>query len=102
MRTLVGTTGTRRARTGAGNSSSAAASPAIAGLGVSSRRNKSYGILKRTWDWTFAILFAGKVNSFKGTFASFKYRRNPSSLGSKNIKLFPTLPARAVRPTRWM
>lgn len=95
-----GMTGTRRARTGAGNSSSAAASPAIVERDVNSKHNRWREMRKRTCDWTFAILFAGKVNSFKGTFASFRYRRNPSSLGSKNIKLFPTLPARAVRPTR--
>ena len=56
----------------------------------------------RTCDCTLAILSAGKLNSLSGTFASFRKRKNPSSLGNRNIRLLPTFPARAVRPTRWM
>ena len=42
------------------------------------------------------------VYSFNGTLACCRYRRNPSSLSSRNSKLCPTFPARAVRPTRCM
>jgi len=47
------------------------------------------------------ILFHEKSNSFNGTFAFFKYCRNPNSSGRKINKACPLLPSpRAVRPTR--
>jgi hypothetical protein len=51
---------------------------------------------------TFANLSMGKLYSFNGTLAIFKNLKKPSSLGNKNSKLLPDLPARAVRPTRWI
>lgn len=49
--------------------------------------------------WTFAW---GKLYSFKGTLATLRNRKKPSSDGNKNKRLLPALPARAVRPTLWM
>lgn len=56
-----------------------------------------------TCNWISAILFQENSNSFSGTFACFKYLRNPSSSGRSINKACPELPSpRAVRPTRWM
>lgn len=49
------------------------------------------------------ILLQLNSNSFKGTFAWRRYRRNPSSSGLRMSKAWPFPPSpRAVRPTRWM